>query len=149
MELVQTHQSCQPSELLWIGYQPRMSQGITTLKAKQSFLKARYRRDRRLNGLQKMRESIQKFPPKRPHPSSISETINPPEKRGVVRSRDQHIPNSNGGTSMSRSLPARVEDIFPSLSLRTHQGVNFYFDYCELISRPRDHSAVVPKEKAN
>ncbi|KAJ5982079.1 hypothetical protein N7451_012179 [Penicillium sp. IBT 35674x] len=62
-------------------------------------------------------------------PTPYSNTINYPEQRDVVRSRDQYTSDNNGGTSMPQSLPNRVEDILPSLSHRTHQGVNFYFDY--------------------
>lgn len=122
------------SDFLWVDYGDGKSQDAAVARTTQAFLQKKYHKLRRKTQLQELKASMKALPPLRFLPPSTSRTDDSTEKENKDLSEvgALQVLIDQNNYRMHESLQVKVEDILPSLSRRSKQSVDFYFDYCEL-----------------
>jgi hypothetical protein len=134
----QSQQAAQSSsDFLWVDYRDGKSQDAEVSRTTQAFLQKKYHKLRRKTQLQELKASMKALPPAQSTLPSVSETrtedLSEKEKPNLTKVAGYQILIHEDDYQMHHSPQTKVENILPSVSRRSKQSVDFYFDYCECL----------------
>jgi hypothetical protein len=131
----QSQQAAQSSsDFLWVDYGDGKSQDAEVSRTTQAFLQKKYHKLRRKIQLQELKASMKALPPAQSTLPSVSETrtgdLSEKQKPNLAKVARYQILIHEDDYRMHHSPQTKVENILPSVSRRSKQSVDFYFDYC-------------------
>lgn len=134
----QSQQAVQSSsDFFWVDYGDGKPQDAEVSRTTQAFLQKKYHKLRRKTQLQELKASIKALPhAQSPLPSAwvtASEDSSEKENPELREVAAYQILIHEDDYRMHLTPQTKVESILPSVSRRSKQSVDFYFDYCECL----------------
>lgn len=134
----QSQQAVQSSSnFFWVDYGDGKSQDAEVSRTTQAFLQKKYHKLRRKTQLQELKASMKALPPAQSTLASVWKTrsggSSEKEEPNLTEVAAYQILIHEDDYRMHHIPQTKVENILPSVSRRSKQSVDFYFDYCECL----------------